>query len=329
MISIITPFKNAAPFLKECVESVLAQTETDWEWILVNDHSTDQGESILESFTDTRIRIVTNQGKGIIDALNTAYSLATGKYITRMDADDVMSPRKLEILLTLLRENGTGFVATGHVQYFSNQPIGPGYSAYQDWINSLCLENTHWKELYKECVLASPCWMTHRPDFEKAGAFNNNRYPEDYDLVFRMYAAGLQVVSCNEVLHLWREHSLRTSRNHSNYEDNQFSKLKCHYFLKLHFKPNHTLVIWGAGNKAKDIVTEFQKSELNLIWVTQNPSKEDKTIKGISLQAFNEFSPSDNMQHIITFTDETAKEHVVQWMDKRNLKNNEHYFFFG
>ena len=121
-ISILMPVKNAMPYLKKCLESILHQTYRDWELIAVNDGSIDESVSILRSFAaiDKRIKFIpANQGVGIIDALKLAYSFSSGNFITRMDADDIMTSDKLEVLAHQLMQFGPGHLALGQVEYFS------------------------------------------------------------------------------------------------------------------------------------------------------------------------------------------------------------------
>src|SRR5690606_17419694 len=100
LISILTPFKNSAKFLPECLESIKNQTHTYWELLIVDDGSTDESYHIVESFAekDKRIRLFRNTGEGIIEALRLAFKKSSGTYITRMDSDDIMIPNKLEVL---------------------------------------------------------------------------------------------------------------------------------------------------------------------------------------------------------------------------------------
>jgi glycosyltransferase involved in cell wall biosynthesis len=115
LISIIMPVKNAGKFLHECLQSVKDQTEVNWELIAVNDNSTDYSKEILQHFAqnDARIKVLDNQGSGIISALHTGYQITRGNFIHRMDADDVMPIIKLKVLKQLLLENGKGNVITG------------------------------------------------------------------------------------------------------------------------------------------------------------------------------------------------------------------------
>ena len=78
-ISIILPFKNAEPWLKETIESILQQTFTNWELICINDHSTDIGAKIIRDFKDSRIQVIQNDGIGIIAALQWGLKSSQGE----------------------------------------------------------------------------------------------------------------------------------------------------------------------------------------------------------------------------------------------------------
>mgnify|MGYP000860087858 CR=1 FL=1 len=74
--------------------------------------------------------------------------------------------------------------------------------------------------------------MVHKTDLDLCGAFLADRYPEDYDLAFRFYEKGLTCISCNKILHYWRDYDTRTSRTSEHYAQNYFLEIKLHYFLK-------------------------------------------------------------------------------------------------
>ena len=96
-VTVLLPVYNAAPYLREAVDSVLAQTFTDYELLIINDGSTDDTANILASYKDERITIVTQQNIGLIATLNKGLSIAKGKYVARFDADDVCYPDRLKL----------------------------------------------------------------------------------------------------------------------------------------------------------------------------------------------------------------------------------------
>jgi|TARA_B110000967_G_scaffold44848_1_gene44989 glycosyltransferase involved in cell wall biosynthesis len=272
-VSIIIPCKNAAEFLDETLLSIRNQSFIDWECILVDDHSTDSSLEVFNEFAaeDARFQSFKNTGVGVIHALQCGYKHSTSTIITRMDADDLMPVNKLSNLLKALEEKGTGHVATGKVKYFD--ALGEGFKNYERWLNKLIDENSHRAHLYKECVIASPNWMLYRKDFERIGAFDSAVYPEDYELVFRMFSGGLKVAAVNEVTHLWRDHEQRASRVSTLYAANTFLPLKLSWFLKLNRDETKKLILLGAGKKGKAIAKELKRLGMEFIWQTNNPKK--------------------------------------------------------
>ena len=91
------PVYNGESFLNESIKSILDQTFKDFEFIIVNDGSTDKSHSILRSINDPRIIVHEQRNKGLPFSLNKAIRLSQGEYIARMDADDISMPNRLEI----------------------------------------------------------------------------------------------------------------------------------------------------------------------------------------------------------------------------------------
>ena len=329
-ISILMPVKNTALFLIECLESIIRQTETDFELITIDDHSSDKSHSILKEFAirDKRIKVFKNTGTGIIEALRLAYSKSSGTYITRMDSDDVMSLTKLQVLTSNLMAFGSGHIAVGKVQYFSATPLGAGFKNYELWLNSLIEKGSNFEGIYKECVIPSPCWMVYREDLEKCQAFYPNVYPEDYDLAFRFYKGALKPIACSKVLHHWRDYATRTSRTHVYYADHTFLAIKMDYFLELECDVTKNLVVWGAGDKGKKAAKILIAQNIKFTWICDNPKKIGKDIYGQILYPLTALDTIENSQSIITVANLKAQKEIKLYFEERNLISNKDYFFF-
>ncbi|MEW2921977.1 glycosyltransferase family 2 protein [Muricauda sp. ANG21] len=329
-VSICIPFKNTAHFLPECLDSILNQTYRNWEILAINDHSNDASCEVLRTYADKddRIKVFNNEGKGIIPALRTAYGQSIGKFVTRMDSDDIMKPNRLEFMVNSLLKSGMGHVAVGQVKYFSDRGISNGYERYETWLNQLTAKGENYNEIYKECVIPSPCWMAYRKDFEACEGFSPDRYPEDYDLTFRFYENGLKIIPCDEVLHLWRDYDTRTSRTHEHYAQNYFLDIKLHYFLKLDYDKSRPLVIWGAGFKGKTIAKKLKKQKIDFTWLCDNPNKIGKKIYGKSLVHFNALDNLDNPQSIVTVANEDAQKEIRAYFNQLSQQPMHDYFFF-
>ena len=260
MISILMPVKNAAPYLGECLDSILGQSFADFELIAVDDGSSDASSAILKSVADPRVKVFPNEGRGIIDALALAFSRSRGDYIHRMDADDVMPVHKLAVLHSLMSGTAGRVVATGKVRYISDTPVSDGYKRYETWINDLGEGDAsgYRTQIYRECVVASPNWLVPRACFETDIPLTSLNYPEDYDLVLRWHSLGYTIRCAGEVTHLWREHPGRTSRNSLVYEQTSFFRLKTGYFLSNEIR-DESLQLIGASDKGRlvaDILAE-------------------------------------------------------------------------
>jgi glycosyltransferase involved in cell wall biosynthesis len=330
LISILTPFKNTAEFLPECLNSIIAQTYSNWELLIIDDGSSDDSYHIVEKFAqkDTRIKLFKNNGNGIIEALKTAYSNSNGDFITRMDSDDVMVTIKLETMVKQLIEYGKGYIALGFVKYFSDEGISDGYRKYENWLNKLTKTGNNFIDLYRECVIASPCWMLHKTDLDKCDSFNPNRYPEDYDLVFRFYQAQLKCIPSSEVLHYWRDYNWRTSRTHEHYAMNYFLDIKIFYFLKLNFDSNRPLVLLGAGFKGKVIASHLINLKIPFNWICDNPKKIGRKIYDVMLHDYPCIEMLKNPQIIVSVANADAQREIKQLLHNKQMKSMKDYFFF-
>ena len=330
LVSILVPFKNTEAFIGECLESILNQTYTNWEAIFVDDGSNDRTAKIVKEFAsnDNRIIPLKNEGYGIIEALRTAFKKSTGNFITRMDSDDVMVHNRLEVMLNSLLEHGKNHLAVGQVKYFRADGVSDGYSRYEKWINSLTAQGNNYSEIYKECVIPSPCWMLHREDLMACEGFDPNRYPEDYDLTFRFYKAGYTCIPCNRVLLHWRDYSTRTSRTHEHYAINYFLDIKVHYFLELDNNDNRPLTIWGAGNKGKTVAKLLLDRNIPFYWICDNQKKIGKNIYGIELRNFEYLEELHQPQSIVTVANEDEQRSIKNYFLEQKMQSMIDYFFF-
>lgn len=127
-VSVVMPVFNAGVYLREAVESILAQTFEDFEFIIVDDGSTDDSPEILREYArrDPRIQIFSQENRGVIEALNRGFGVAQGRYIARMDADDVALPDRLRWQVEYLERHDRVGLLGGAVSLIdhSGAPLG-------------------------------------------------------------------------------------------------------------------------------------------------------------------------------------------------------------
>jgi len=117
LISIITPSYNSENYLEDCIESVLEQTYSNWEMLIVDDASIDRSKSIIESYSSKEPRIkaiLVDENLGAAKARNIAINKSRGKYIAFLDSDDIWFPKKLEIQLMFMKDKKYGFTFSSY-----------------------------------------------------------------------------------------------------------------------------------------------------------------------------------------------------------------------
>lgn len=328
-VSILMPVYNALPYLEECLESILAQSFADWELIAINDFSTDDSGDVLKEYAqkDQRITVLTNKEKGIIPALNMAYHHAQSLAITRMDADDIMPPEKLEMMYDSLLQHPRSCI-TGKVKYIaSGKMVNDGYKKYESWLNELVDHGTHYEHIYKECVVPSPCWMMHKDTLDSIHGITSDRYPEDYDLVFRMYYNDVKIIGISKILHIWRDHDRRASRNDDHYKDQRFLTLKIHHFINTDYHGDIPLMIWGSGKEGKRLAKELLKKNIPFRWITGNKNKIGHNIYDIILEPEEVLHEVKYCQIITAIKQRGFKEYFKEKFSK-TLEHMSFYHFY-
>ena len=200
-ISVVLPVRNGERFLREAIDSVLAQTFQDFELIVVDDGSSDSTPSILRGYDDPRLRMLERQAEGLVSALNAGLNAARAPLIARMDADDVSAAGRLE------RQRGRieasprcAMVATwsrvldehGRELRIEVLPVDPG-----DLARRLLLRNPfrHGSTLMRKDAVGAV-----------GGYRDDYGHNEDYDLWVRLVCAGWSLAVVPEVLYGYREH---------------------------------------------------------------------------------------------------------------------------
>ena len=288
-ISIILPFKNAEPWLKETIESILQQTFTNWELICINDHSTDIGAKIIRDFKDSRIQVIQNDGIGIIAALQWGLKSSQGEFITRMDADDLMPLNRLKIMHNSLIHTPKKTIVTGKVKYFAEGELSDGFLNYQKWVNNRIDSNDHYKHIYRECVVASPNWLTRKQDLIESNLFDKLQYPEDYDLVFHWFENNFKIEALHETTLLWRDHPTRTSKNSETYNQAALFRLKIEWFVRL-MNSDKSLALLGAGTKGKLSMALLQSQNVKATWYDLNYKNYTAPLFGAAIQDYNQIN---------------------------------------
>ncbi|MDB5132558.1 MAG: epsE 1 [Mucilaginibacter sp.] len=198
-VTVLLPFYNAGPYLKEAVQSIINQTFTDYTLLLINDGSTDKSEDIIKELNDARIWYIKHDTNvGLITTLNQALSLAQSKYIVRMDADDISAPERLEKQVLFMESNpdidisGTWFSEINTTKVISH-PV----------TNEECKV-----KLLKNTTLGHPTVILRRESIIQKNLSYDERalYAEDYKFWADATVSGLKIANIPQVLLHYRIH---------------------------------------------------------------------------------------------------------------------------
>ena len=210
LVSIVMPVYNSEAYLRLAVESILNQTFSYFEFIIIDDGSTDRTAAILDGYTDPRIICLYNQEyRGLVHSLNRGIDAARGKYIARMDADDISLPRRLERQVHYMEAYPSiGLLGTWIEDLDENgNLIGV-------WGAPTTPALIKWSLLFGNC-LAHPSVVMRRSMIQRVGSYNAEAlYAEDYDLWSRM-SFETEIANLPEVLVRHRVHSGSISLRYS------------------------------------------------------------------------------------------------------------------
>ncbi|EAK5529866.1 glycosyltransferase [Campylobacter lari] len=369
LVSVIMPAFNRENYVSFAIESILNQSYLNFEFIIIDDCSTDSTYSIIQEYAknDNRIVVLRNErNKGIVYSLNSCIEICKGKYIARMDDDDVSLPERIERQVDIMEENSDITVVGS---YF--KPIGEDENIdfFGNWVN-VCEYDMIGLKMMFECPICHPTVMI-RAEFLK----NYNlaysykyQYAEDYKLWADIIQKGGKIINIPEILLLYRISNSSISRNkltsklqqHNSkliaqhyrqfvlgnaaknipmmdkYTPFEFCKKQYIYKTMREIQFNHR---WLDGNKVQEFMQYFcgLDSNIHICFIYKNMQPYDLIASMFSI--LNNSIPLDHfcfyILHEGEFLNEQSilnlrkiKDFEVKVIDIRNYKNNFKNFYF-
>jgi glycosyltransferase involved in cell wall biosynthesis len=206
-VTVLMPVYNGACFLREAIDSILCQTYSRFEFLIINDGSTDDSEQIIRSYTDNRIRLVNNEKNlGLIKSLNKGIKLLETKYIARADADDICLPTRLEKQVSFMEQNPEIGLCGTWFDNFDNKSIrgGARYSSVDSQIKLKHMYQIHLS--HGTAMFRTEILKYHNLQFD-----SEYEHAEDYDLFDRVGTV-TRLANIPEVLYHVRQHENSVSK---------------------------------------------------------------------------------------------------------------------
>lgn len=253
----------------------------------VDDGSADRTRDLLRGWArrDARVRVL-DGGGGLVDALRRAARAARAPLLARMDADDVARPDRLERQVGLMEERPALAACGCGVRYFPRSRTGRGYRRYERWLNGLREPEELRRALFVECPVAHPTLVLRGSVYRAIGGYRDAGWPEDYDLLLRLHAAGMEAANHGDVLLEWRLREDSRSRSHPAYDPSAFLRCKVHFLLQRFLPPARPLVVWGAGRRGKPLARALAQAGRPVeAFVDLDPGKVGQEIHGADVLA--------------------------------------------
>lgn len=251
-ISVIIPFYNAGSTLNRALNSIATQDFKDFECILVDNNSSDEGPEIARQWEskDSRFRYSREKKQGVMFASNKGCELAQGSYLARMDADDRAYPERLRLQADFLDKNTEYGAVAGLVRHVGDPETTGGFRRFVEWSNSLVSFKEIFQRRFIEAPIVNPTAMWRREVMASHGLYRAGDFPEDYEMWLRWLHEGVKIAKVPSVVLDWHDTEHRLTRTHPIYSDQAFYNIKT-YYLALWLKkinPYYPRVwIWGAS----------------------------------------------------------------------------------
>ena len=207
-VTVLMPVYNGEKHLKEAIESILNQTFTDFEFLIINDGSDDSSEIIINSYKDSRIRYIKNEKNlKLITTLNKGIDLSIGKYIVRMDADDISAENRIELLVNFMEKNPEIGVCGSYFETIGLENKIVKYPTQSDdletcllFYNPICHPTTIWRrDIIKKNSIYFKIDYIHAEEYKFWSEISNHS----------------KLANIPEVLLYYREHDAQISQKHA------------------------------------------------------------------------------------------------------------------
>jgi glycosyltransferase involved in cell wall biosynthesis len=287
-ISVVLPYRDAAPTLAEAITSILAERDVDLELIAVDDGSRDDGPALVESLAagDPRVRSIRAAPRGIVAALSRGVEAARAPFIARMDADDVSLPGRLARQVAALRADGSLGAVGCLVQAFPEEIVEEGLARYVAWQNQLLTPEEHAREIFVESPLCHPSVMMRRDAVRAVGGYREGLFPEDYDLWLRLVEAGWALAKIPALGLLWRHSADRLTFRDPRCSIDAFRRCKAPFLAARVRREERPLSIWGAGKEGRRLARDLEPHDVRPArFIDIDPKKIGRTARGCPIEA--------------------------------------------
>ena len=263
--------------------SVQRQSDPSWECVIVDDGSSDATRAVAASFAqrDARMRVLARSHEGLVASLQAGIEACRAPLIARLDADDLMSRRRLELQRCALAAAPELAAVGCHVRLFPRAQLRAGRLRYESWLAAIETPEDVERESFIECPIAHPSLMIRREVLARLG-YRDLGWPEDYDLVLRLLEGGYRVGVVPERLLHWRDAASRLSRTSQSYSIAAFVRCKAQFLARGFLARSERYVLWGYGDTGKALADSLSQHDKHPAAILElHPRRLGQLIRGV------------------------------------------------
>ena len=322
-ITVLLPVRDAEETLPAALESLANQTTDAFTVLILDDGSRDGSRDLARDWARRDPRFVALEcGRvGIAAALQEGLGRTGTEFVARMDADDRCRPDRLRLQASFLRERPDWAGCGSQVASIPGQPIKDRALEYRAWLNGL----TDWaaveRDLFVECPIAHPTFFFRTDALRAAGGYRDMGWPEDYDLLLRVWRGGGRFCSLPEALLEWGEGADRLSRTDPTYDAEAFVRCRLHHLRESILAPFEGVAIWGSGPTGKRLGRLCPEMGVRLAcFVDVDPRKIGQDIHGAPVLEAREAASRSGLFHLGAVARERGRESLRQMVRELGLE---------
>ena len=330
--SVLMSVFNGEVYIRESIDSILKQTYSDFELIIVNDGSTDQTREIIEGYQDKRIKLFNFQeNKGVGAALKFGLTQVNGKYIAKADSDDINHPERLYKQKIYLDNHSDIALVKTLLEYFphneavaNSQRFNYIKNILEKQKNDIVTPEDIEEKLYWYCCIPHTTIMA-RTEVIKAIGYEEMRICEDYKLFYQMNKKGFKMATIPEVLVRIRVSEISVTAGAENQEFvSIMHDIKKEEINSL-FTNQSKVYIWGSGSMGQNLFKVLNKYNLEIVgFVDSDKKKWGQTIEGRTIFPPNVLE-SNGTNNKILLASQPGKFAIVDCLKKMGYKHLQDY----
>jgi glycosyltransferase involved in cell wall biosynthesis len=327
LVSVLLPAYNAGTTIAAALESVRRQDEPRWECVVVDDGSVDATGAVARcaKVNDPRFRVLEVPHRGVVLALQAGLAECRGRYVARMDADDLMRRDRLRRQLEVLERQPELSAVGSHVRLFPRGRLAGGMLAYERWLASIDSPGSVRREAFVECPVAHPT-LTLRAAVLRRFGYRDRGWPEDYDLVLRMLAAGESIAVIPRRLLSWRDDPERLSRTSASCSIERIVACKAEFLASGPLVGCRQYILWGYGGTGKALARALERHDRHPTHIVElHPGRIGQRICGAEVIAPGQLPDVPPAPIVVSVAGAGPRSEIRHALDRMGYREGRHF----